>query len=231
MTCPTRRACWPPGRSPPGFRCPAAMTPACTPCARSRTRWRWPGAAVRRVVVGSGFIGCEAAASLAMRGVAVTLVSDEPLPQAARLGEEVAERLAAWLHEAGVRLLCDEAVERFDRRGDGWSVVTSGSAVQAPHGADGGGREPAHRYRRGGGLALAGGAVAADASMRSSAPGVFVAGDVAYAEQRRRRPAAAGGALGRGPAPGRGGRHGGRRTARTAGRRRPASGARSGGGR
>jgi 3-phenylpropionate/trans-cinnamate dioxygenase ferredoxin reductase component len=42
----------------------------------------------RVVVIGSGFIGCEAAASLSRRGVEVVLVTDETLPHAARLGEE-----------------------------------------------------------------------------------------------------------------------------------------------
>ena len=47
-----------------------------------------PGSRV--LVLGSGFIGCEAAASLRLRGCDVTLVSQEPAPQAARLGDEVA---------------------------------------------------------------------------------------------------------------------------------------------
>jgi NADPH-dependent 2,4-dienoyl-CoA reductase/sulfur reductase-like enzyme len=42
------------------------------------------------VVIGSGFIGCEAAASLAMRNVAVTLVAPEALPQEKRLGFDAA---------------------------------------------------------------------------------------------------------------------------------------------
>ena len=33
------------------------------------------------VVIGAGFIGCEAAASLAMRGIPVTLVAPEAVPQ------------------------------------------------------------------------------------------------------------------------------------------------------
>ena len=49
------------------------------------------------VVVGSGFIGCEAAASLADRGVRTTLVTPERAPQAARLGEWAGERIAEWL--------------------------------------------------------------------------------------------------------------------------------------
>ena len=49
-----------------------------------------PGRATAVLVVGSGFIGCEAAASLALRGAEVTLATLEPAPQVERLGEEVA---------------------------------------------------------------------------------------------------------------------------------------------
>jgi 3-phenylpropionate/trans-cinnamate dioxygenase ferredoxin reductase subunit len=55
-------------------------------------------------VIGSGFIGCEAAASLAMNGVEVTLVTDEEVPHAARLGEQAGRRVSAWLQELGVTL-------------------------------------------------------------------------------------------------------------------------------
>jgi hypothetical protein len=43
----------------------------------------------RAVVVGSAFIGCEAAASLSMRGAEVTLASHEQSPQRRRLGDAV----------------------------------------------------------------------------------------------------------------------------------------------
>jgi 3-phenylpropionate/trans-cinnamate dioxygenase ferredoxin reductase subunit len=55
-------------------------------------------------VIGSGFIGCEAAASLAMRGKQVTIVSNEQLPQAARLGDAAGRRIAGWLQELGITL-------------------------------------------------------------------------------------------------------------------------------
>ena len=42
----------------------------------------------RVAVIGSGFIGCEAAASLALGGLAVVLVSDETTPHETRLGAE-----------------------------------------------------------------------------------------------------------------------------------------------
>ena len=57
------------------------------------------------VVIGAGFIGCEAAASLAMRGVATTLVAPERLPQEARLGTEAGERIVGLLSDAGARFV------------------------------------------------------------------------------------------------------------------------------
>jgi NADPH-dependent 2,4-dienoyl-CoA reductase/sulfur reductase-like enzyme len=59
-------------------------------------------------VIGSGFIGCEAAASLAMTGHRVTLVTDEEIPHQARLGEQAGRRIAAWLEDCGVTLRTGE---------------------------------------------------------------------------------------------------------------------------
>jgi 3-phenylpropionate/trans-cinnamate dioxygenase ferredoxin reductase component len=58
----------------------------------------------RATVIGSGFIGCEAAASLAMKGLEVTLVTDEDVPHQARLGEAAGRRISAWLQGLGVTL-------------------------------------------------------------------------------------------------------------------------------
>jgi 3-phenylpropionate/trans-cinnamate dioxygenase ferredoxin reductase subunit len=58
----------------------------------------------RATVIGSGFIGCEAAASLAMKGLDVTLVTDEEVPHEARLGEQAGRRIAGWLTDLGVIL-------------------------------------------------------------------------------------------------------------------------------
>ncbi|WP_053227390.1 NAD(P)/FAD-dependent oxidoreductase [Solirubrobacter soli] len=65
-------------------------------------------------VIGSGFIGCEAAASLAMRGLDVTLVSDEDIPHAARLGEEAGRRITGFLSELGIRLKLGEQAQDTD---------------------------------------------------------------------------------------------------------------------
>ncbi|HEV7470782.1 MAG TPA: NAD(P)/FAD-dependent oxidoreductase [Pseudonocardia sp.] len=66
------------------------------------------------VVAGSGFIGCEAAASLARRGLDVTVVSTEELPQQARLGPDVGERIAGWLRDEGVTLVGGAEVEAIE---------------------------------------------------------------------------------------------------------------------
>lgn len=56
------------------------------------------------VVIGSGFIGCEAAASLARRGIQTTLVSTEEAPQLKRLGHQAAEQITQWLVGLGVEV-------------------------------------------------------------------------------------------------------------------------------
>ncbi|WP_336705040.1 NAD(P)/FAD-dependent oxidoreductase [Micrococcus terreus] len=56
------------------------------------------------VVIGSGFIGCEAAASLARRGIQTTLVSTEEAPQLKRLGRQAAEKITQWLVGLGVEV-------------------------------------------------------------------------------------------------------------------------------
>ena len=58
----------------------------------------------RVVVLGTGFIGCELAASLALGGAHVTLVGQEPAPQQQRLGSDTAAHIAQWLTDLGVTL-------------------------------------------------------------------------------------------------------------------------------
>ena len=53
------------------------------------------------VVIGAGFIGCEAAASLAVKGLSVTLVAPEQLPQEKRLGADAGTKLVSLIEGAG----------------------------------------------------------------------------------------------------------------------------------
>ena len=135
--------------------------------------------ATTAVVIGSGFIGCEAAASLATRGIKVTMVSTEKLPQLARLGPDAAGLIAGWLRDAGIELLAESEVSeisagRLVRLSDGtmYSADLILSAV---------GVVPHTEVARRAGLQMKDGRILVDESMRASAPGVFAAGDAALA--------------------------------------------------
>lgn len=131
------------------------------------------------VVVGSGFIGCEAAASLRACGCEVTIVSSEPKPQLDRLGDEVASRIASWLEDDGVEL----------RGGVDVTSIDDGRAVRLSHGneltadlvlvATGVRREVA--WVESAGVECRDGLVVTSSRMATSAPGLYAAGDVALA--------------------------------------------------
>jgi 3-phenylpropionate/trans-cinnamate dioxygenase ferredoxin reductase subunit len=131
------------------------------------------------VVIGSGFIGCEAAASLAGMGKTVTQVSDETVPQVHRLGEDVGRTLAGWLTDAGVTLVGGATVTAVE---DGRRVLLAGhDAVEADLVLAAVGAYPLGELADTAGLDVHGGRVVADEHLATSATGVWVAGDVAYA--------------------------------------------------
>jgi 3-phenylpropionate/trans-cinnamate dioxygenase ferredoxin reductase component len=135
-------------------------------------------AARSAVVVGSGFIGCEAAASLARRGLTVTLVSMEDGPQAARLGDAASQLLRVWLEEDGVSLRLGAQVEAIE---DGRVRLAGQASAEGDLLLVAGGVEPNAGIAAEAGLALEAGRVQVDDRMRSSAVGVLAAGDVALA--------------------------------------------------
>jgi 3-phenylpropionate/trans-cinnamate dioxygenase ferredoxin reductase component len=135
-------------------------------------------AARSAVVVGSGFIGCEAAASLARRGLAVTLVSMEDGPQAARLGDVASQLLRAWLEEDGVSLRLGVQVEAIE---SGRVRLAGETSAEGDLLLVAGGVEPEAGIAVEAGLAVEAGRVQVDAHMRSSVASVLAAGDVAFA--------------------------------------------------
>ena len=134
--------------------------------------------AATAVVIGSGFIGCEAAASLAMRGLKVTLVSDEAIPHEARLGPDAGQRIAAWLEDLGITLVLGDGVESIGESGvhvPGRDPLPADLILMAA----GVTRSPG--LGEAAGLDVRDGRIVVDGGMRTSADGVFAAGDVALA--------------------------------------------------
>ena len=143
-------------------------------------------------IVGGSFIACEVAASLATLGIASTLVFPEEAPLAVPFGGQVGAWVRTLLGDHGVEVLAGEQVERFE--GDGERVrrivCASGRVVDCQAVLVGVGAVPDVMLARASGLELGGlGGVACSASLRTSAPGVFAAGDMCeYASVLHGRP-------------------------------------------
>jgi len=130
------------------------------------------------VVIGAGFIGCEAAASLALRGMSVTLVAPETLPQEARLGSAAAERLRELVIQAGARYVGGVAVEEINDVGlrlDNGVTIDCDLILAAT------GVTPQHRLAADAGLDVGDSRIVVDTHMSTSTKGVYAAGDVALA--------------------------------------------------
>jgi NADPH-dependent 2,4-dienoyl-CoA reductase/sulfur reductase-like enzyme len=130
------------------------------------------------VVIGAGFIGCEAAASLAMRGLAVTLVAPDRVPQAKRLGADAGQRIKRMLEEAGVDYAGGVSVESIS---DGAvhldnGVTARGDVILAATGVG-----PRSELARAARLAISDSRIVVRSDMRTSSQHVYAAGDVAFA--------------------------------------------------
>jgi 3-phenylpropionate/trans-cinnamate dioxygenase ferredoxin reductase subunit len=135
----------------------------------------------RAVVVGSGFIGCEAAASLSLRGAGVSLLSREESPQRVRLGREVGERIEGWLRGYGVDLRLGARIEGIERTDRGHTVILGdGDTVETGTVLLATGVAPRVSLAAEAGLEMDHGIIT-DSSMRTSAPGIFAVGDIAQA--------------------------------------------------
>jgi 3-phenylpropionate/trans-cinnamate dioxygenase ferredoxin reductase subunit len=135
----------------------------------------------RVTVVGSGFIGCEIAASLRIRGNPVELVSAETAPNAARLGDEAAAIIRDWLHADGISLALGTPVDQIEPGGDVATVVAGDQRIEADVIVMASGVSPRSELAVQAGLQLDGGAIPVDASMRAGRAGLLAAGDVCKA--------------------------------------------------
>lgn len=134
------------------------------------------------VMIGSGWIGMELAAAAATYGNNVTLLGLEEIPLAGAIGPDLG-RFFRGLHEAnGVSFrLPASARELTGAGGAVTGVITdSGEVLPADIVVIAVGVVPETGLAQAAGLALDNG-ILVDASLRTSAPGIFAAGDVANA--------------------------------------------------
>jgi 3-phenylpropionate/trans-cinnamate dioxygenase ferredoxin reductase subunit len=130
------------------------------------------------VVIGAGFIGCEAAASLAMRGVAVTLVAPDPVPQAKRLGENAGKRIVDLLRDVGVRYVGSVSVTGLT---EGAVHLDDGVTIDCDLILAATGVKPQSALAASAGVKTSDGRIVVDSHMRTSVEYIYAAGDVALA--------------------------------------------------
>jgi 3-phenylpropionate/trans-cinnamate dioxygenase ferredoxin reductase subunit len=131
------------------------------------------------VVVGAGWIGSEAAASARQRGLEVAVIEPASVPLERVLGTEVGAIYRDLHADHGVELLLGTGVEAFEGDGAVERVRTSdGRVLECDFVIVGVGVAPRTQLAAGAGLALEDGVVV-DGRLRTSAPDVFAAGDVA----------------------------------------------------
>lgn len=141
-------------------------------------------AGARVAVIGAGFIGSEVASAARARDLPVTVIETAPQPLTRSVGPTVAEVLTALHRAAGVDLRVGTEVTEVHRNASGVTGLSLSDGVDVP--ADlvvlGIGARPATGWLRDCGLALhADGGVLVDATLATTAPGVYAAGDVAHA--------------------------------------------------
>ena len=133
------------------------------------------------VVVGSGWIGTEVAASLTQMGHAVTLVSDTDQPLERVLGPQVGKVYAGLHTEHGVRIVNGKVASlEGDQRVTGVRLA-DGQLLAADLVVVGIGAIPRTKLALRGGLEIKQGGIAVDEFLRTSVPSIYAAGDIAAA--------------------------------------------------
>ncbi|KHK98621.1 pyridine nucleotide-disulfide oxidoreductase [Microbacterium mangrovi] len=134
----------------------------------------------RLVLVGSGWIGLEVAATARELGNEVTVLERDPVPLAPALGVRLGAEFARLHTEHGVDLRTSVGVEGIAGTDRATGVVVDGETVPADLVLIGVGAVPNTGLAERAGLQVDRG-ILTDASLRTSAPDVFAAGDVANA--------------------------------------------------
>jgi len=126
-------------------------------------------------VVGSSFIGLEVAASLRARGLSVDIVAPEAVPLGRVLGDHLGAFIRSLHEDHGVVFHLGHTAQRIDEDA---VVLDDGTRIDADLVVFGVGVKPRLSLAESAGLTIDRGVVV-DELLRTSAPGVYAAGDIA----------------------------------------------------
>ncbi len=133
------------------------------------------------VVVGAGWIGCEAAAAARQAGLEVTVIDPNAVPLEHVLGAEVGAIYRDVHTDHGVEMLLGTGVEAFEGEGRVERVRTSdGGLIDCDFVVAGIGASPRTELAAGTKIAVGNGLVT-DEFLQTAVEGIFAAGDVANA--------------------------------------------------
>ncbi|WP_018182907.1 NAD(P)/FAD-dependent oxidoreductase [Kaistia granuli] len=134
----------------------------------------------RIAILGGGLIGCELAASMRSFGLEITLIEGAPTLLGRTFGAVLGEYVLDMHQRNGVDVMTGVTIEELIAR-DGRVAaarLSDGSVIETDLVLVGAGSIPATEWLEGSGLKLADGVVC-DATLASSHPGIYAAGDVA----------------------------------------------------
>lgn len=131
------------------------------------------------LVIGGGFIGSEIAAALKMNGKEVVMVLPEATIGAHVYPGDLAHFLNDYYREKGVEIVANDSVANVEKNGDRLAVRTrNGLDFEVDGVVAGIGIRPSLQLAQQSGLHVDNGVIV-DEHLRTSAPDVFAAGDVA----------------------------------------------------
>ncbi len=145
----------------------------------------------RAVFIGSGFVSLQAAWAACLRGLRVTVLEVLPRVLPKVLDERASELLAQRMREHGVDVRCSVGIERIERPAPRGGAGAPASAalrvvlacespnIDAELVVIGAGVRPNLSFLEGTAVRVAEGGIPVDERMRTSAPGIYAAGDVA----------------------------------------------------
>jgi NTE family protein len=136
------------------------------------------GASTRVVIVGASFIGLEVAASLAERGLDVTVLSQDDQIWPNVVPAEIAAAIQADFEARGVQFHHHVRVTAFEGKDSLEYIVTNAGDVEASFVVVGVGLQLNTELAAAAGLEVDDGIVV-DERLQTSVPGIFAAGDVA----------------------------------------------------